>query len=104
LVRRGSGRRLGWEARRLRQAGTEVVLIQPTRRDLDVMGVNLMSSRRRKEVIATAIATVGEQLRAPAVRELLTGLPAGEPHKVARPAGDPSTWPQVLPVIQEGAA
>jgi NTE family protein len=104
LVRRGSGRRLGWEARRLRQAGTEVVLIQPTRRDLDVMGVNLMSSRRRQEVIATAIATVGEQLREPAVRELLTGLPAGEPHKVARPAGDPSTWPQVLPVIQEGAA
>jgi NTE family protein len=101
LVRRGSGRRLGWEARKLRQAGTEVVLIQPTRRDLDVMGVNLMSSTDRQPVIETAIATVGEQLRAPAVAELLRDLPQGEPHKVARPAGDPSTWPRVLPELDD---
>ncbi|MEA2481757.1 MAG: hypothetical protein QOJ07_3679 [Thermoleophilaceae bacterium] len=97
MVRRGAGRRLGWEARRLRSAGTEVVLIQPTREDLDVMGVNLMSSRRRHEVIETAIRTVGEQLRAPGIRELVHDLPAGEPHKIARPAGHPSTWPAVLP-------
>jgi hypothetical protein len=101
MARRGSGRRLGWEARRLRQAGTEVVLIQPTRRDLDVMGVNLMSSRRRQEVIATAIATVGEQLRTPGIADLLKDLPPGEPHKIARPAGDPSTWPQVLPYLRD---
>jgi NTE family protein len=96
-VRRGSGRRLGWEARRLRQAGTELVLVQPTREDLDAMGVNLMSTRRRHEVIETAIRTVTAQLRVPAVRELLRGLPPGEPHKIERPPGHPSTWPQVLP-------
>src|SRR5215218_3190313 len=101
-VRRGSGRRLCWEARKLRQAGTELVLVQPTREDLDVMGVNLMSTRRRHEVIETAIRTVTEQLRAPAVRELLSGLPEGAPHKIERPSGHPSTWPQVLP-HQRGA-
>src|SRR5918998_4092283 len=97
VFRRGSGRRLGWEARKLRQAGTELVLIQPTREDLDVMGVNLMSTRRRHEVIETAIRTVTEQLRVPAVRELLAALPKGEDYKIERPAGHPSTWPQVLP-------
>jgi NTE family protein len=103
LVRRDSGRRLGWEARKLRTAGTELVLIQPNREDLDVMGVNLMSTARRHEVIETAIRTVGDQLRAPGVRELLADLPPGEPHKVERPAGHPSTWPVVLP-SQRGAA
>ena len=106
VVRRGSGRRLGWEARKLRQAGTELVLVQPTREDLDVMGVNLMSTRRRHEVIETAIRTVTEQLRAPEVRDLLAGLPEGEPHKIERPPGHPSTWPQVLPHqrVEKGAA
>ena len=103
-VRRGSGRRLGWEARKLRQAGTELVLIQPTGEDLDVMGVNLMSTRRRHQVIETAIRTVGEQLRAPGVRELLADLPAGEPHKIERPDGHPSTWPIVLPNQRPPAA
>jgi NTE family protein len=108
LVRRGSGRRLGWEARKLRQAGTELVLIQPTREDLDIMGINLMSTRRRHEAIETAIRTVGKQLRTHGVRELLADLPAGEPHKIERPAGHPSTWPIVLPnqrpAAERGAA
>jgi NTE family protein len=104
VVRRGSGRRLGWEARKMRQAGTELVLIQPTREDLDVMGVNLMSTRRRHEVIETAMRTVGRQLREPGVRELLEGLPAGEPHKIERHEGHPSTWPVVLPHQERGAA
>jgi NTE family protein len=103
VFRRGSGRRLGWEARKLRQAGTELVLIQPTREDLDVMGVNLMSTRRRHEVIETAVRTVREQLRAPAVRALLDRLPQGEAHKIERPPGHPSTWPRVVPQ-QRGAA
>jgi NTE family protein len=101
--RRGSGRRLGWEARKLRQSGTQLVLVQPTREDLDVMGLNLMSTRRRHDAIETAIRTVRAQLRAPGVRELLAGLPAGEPHKIERPPGHPSTWPQVVPG-QRGAA
>jgi hypothetical protein len=70
------------------------------------MGVNLMSTRRRHEVIETAIRTVTEQLRAPGVRDLLRDLPPGEPHKIERPSGDPSTWPKVLPHqhVEEGAA
>jgi NTE family protein len=96
LVRNTAGRRLGVEARALRAAGTEVVLIQPTARDLAVMGANLMSRSRRHEAIETAIATVGEQLRRPEVAPKLAGLPAGEPHKLRRPAGPPSSWPPIL--------
>jgi NTE family protein len=91
-----SGRRLGSEAKKLRAAGTEVVLIQPTTEDHDAMGPNLMSTRNRNPVIQTAIRTVGEQLRAAGVAELLEGLPAGNPYRVRRPDGPPSTWPQDL--------
>jgi hypothetical protein len=59
-------------------------------------------------VIATAIRTVGEQLREPGNRELLGALPAGNPYRVRRPTGPPSTWPQdLLPgqrVATRGAA
>ena len=92
IARRDSGRRLGSEAKKLRAAGTRVVLIQPTGKDLEVMGSNLMSRRRRHEVITTAIETVGEQLREPATAEQLSGLPPGDPERVARPPGPPSTW------------
>jgi len=92
VARRDSGRRLGSEAKKLRAAGTRVVLIQPTGKDLEVMGPNLMSRRRRHEVVLTAIETVGEQLREPALAEHLSGLPKGDPERVARPPGPPSTW------------
>jgi NTE family protein len=93
--RRTSGRVLGSEAKLLRAAGAEVVLVQPTDEDHAAMGPNLMATRGRNRVIATAIETVGRQLREPGVRELLRELPAGEPHKVARPEGAPDTWPQI---------
>ena len=93
LVRRGSGRLLGSEARRLREQGTRVVLVQPTGDDLAVMGVNLMSSRRRHEVLETAIETVGAQVRSAIADGTLAGLPAGAPEKIARPPGPPSQWP-----------
>jgi NTE family protein len=96
--RRASGRRLGSEARKVRAGGTEVVLVQPTARDRAVMGPNLMSTRRRHEVIATAIETVGEQLRRAETQEALAGLPPGEPHRVARPDGPPSSWPALAAV------
>src|SRR5579864_1476961 len=54
-MRQAVGRRLGHEAKRLRAAGIEVILIQPTVLDLDIMGGNLMSSRRRHQVIETAV-------------------------------------------------
>jgi NTE family protein len=95
LFRRTSGRVLGSEAKRLRAAGADVVLVQPTDEDHRVMGANLMATRNRNQVIARAIETVGRQLREPAARELLAKLPAGEPHKVARPDGPPETWPRI---------
>ena len=95
VTHRGSGKRLGTEAKRLRAAGTEVVLVQPTGDDLAVMGTNLMSTKRRNEVIAVATRTVTEQLRAPEVRELLSGLPRGAPEKTHRPDERPSRWPKL---------
>jgi NTE family protein len=83
----------GAEAKRLRAAGIEVVLVQPTVHDLDVMGSNLMSSRRRHEVIETAVRTVTEHLRETPLGGRLAELPAGDPRLVRRPDGPPSTWP-----------
>jgi NTE family protein len=100
VARRASGRRLGSEAKKLRACGTEVVLIQPTGKDLEVMGPNLMSRSRRHVMIETAIETVSEQLEQPDVRELIRDLPrTTELERVRRPKGPPSSWPP-LPVMQ----
>ena len=90
-----TGRRLGREAQRLRDDGTEVALIQPTGRDLDAMGVNLMDGRNRNEVIEVARETVAEQLNEPAVRELLAGLPPGPTEVVRRPDLPVEQWPDL---------
>lgn len=90
-MRTASGRRLGSEAKKLRASGTQVALIQPVADDLAVMGRNLMATKRRHEVIETARRTVAEQIRALD----LPALPAGAPHKLARPDGPPSTWPDI---------
>jgi len=95
VFREGSGRRLGSEARKLRAAGTRVVLIQPLREDHEAMGPNLMSRRSVEPVIQTAIRTVSAQLRKPAIRSLLEGLPPGEPYLVRRPSTPPSQWPSI---------
>ena len=62
-MRSQSGRRLGREARKLRDEGTEVLLLQPTRRDLDAMGPNLMSRARRVDTAETALRTTAVELR-----------------------------------------
>ncbi len=103
VTRAASGRRLGHEARRLRQEGTDVILIQPVADDLAVMGRNLMSGRRRNEVIETAGRTVAEQLREQGLAERLDDLPGGEPHKLRRPEGPPSSWPELLPAVRRAA-
>jgi hypothetical protein len=95
LSRGANGRRLAHEARKVRRLGTEVLTIEPAPDDLRAMGRNLMSARRRQQVIETAERTVLEQLRRPGNRELLKDLPPGEPHRVRRPAGPPSTWPPI---------
>ncbi len=87
VLRQASGRRLGNEAKRVRDSGTEVLLIQPSIQDLDAMGTNLMSSKRRGEVIEVAAETVGRHLREPEVRARLRDLPEGEPMLVSRPPG-----------------
>ena len=99
-VRKGAGRRLGYEARKVRGKGAEVVLVQPLADDLVLMGRNLMRRKGRHDVIEMARKTVARQLREPAVAELLGALPRGEPHKVARPEGDPSTWPAIGPAAR----
>ena len=101
--RSASGRRLGHEAKRVREAGKDVVLIQPTADDLAVMGRNLMSGRRRNEVIETAFGTVSEQLELTENARLLGGLRKGEPHKIRRPDGPPSSWPEIVPPVQRAA-
>jgi NTE family protein len=93
LTRRASRGRLEREERKVRRYGSEVVVVEPTAEDHAAMGRNWMSAERRQLVIETAEETVARQLRSPAIRELLAGLPKGEPHKISRPSGHPSTWP-----------
>ena len=87
----GRPRAGGWAAKRrsCARAGTEVVLIQPTVQDLDVMGPNLMSSKRRRQVIAVAAQTVAAQVRRPELRARLRALPPGEELLVRRPSPAP---------------
>lgn len=91
--RGASGRRLGSEAKRLRARGAEVVLVQPTREDLDAMGPNLMSRAGRNRVIEVAKRTVREQLGEARNRELIAELDPGDPYLSEPPPGPPSDWP-----------
>ena len=104
-VRTGAGRRLGSEARKLRAAGTEVVLIQPTAEDLDSMGANLMSSRHRHATLERARETTRKQIARAEIAEALSGLPpAALEEKVRRPAGPPESWPaSALGELRPGA-
>jgi NTE family protein len=99
LSRQANGRRLAHEARKVRRFGTEVLLIEPTPADHAAMGHNLMSAARRQQVIETATDTVREQLQDLRARKLLSDLPPGEPHKVRRPPGPPSSWPPLRPAV-----
>jgi NTE family protein len=62
LMRAAAGRRLGHEARKLRADGTDVLILQPSRDDCTLMGLNLMSSARRVEVMETARKSVAREL------------------------------------------
>jgi NTE family protein len=104
VFQRASGRRLGHEAKKLRAAGTDVVLIQPLREDLEAMGPNLMRSGNRNKVIEVARRTVARQLAEPHNRELLAALPPGPPEKVRRPTGPPSEWPRLAELQRRRAA
>ncbi|HLM09570.1 MAG TPA: patatin-like phospholipase family protein [Thermoleophilaceae bacterium] len=103
ITRRAARGRLEREGRKVRRFGTEVVIIEPTAEDHAVMGRNWMSAERRQEVIDTAEETVARQLGSPAMRRLLKGLPAGEPHKISRPSGPPSSWPELRTAARRAA-
>ncbi|HEX2084453.1 MAG TPA: patatin-like phospholipase family protein [Solirubrobacteraceae bacterium] len=62
-VRAQSGRRLGREAKKLRERGTDVLILQPTAEDLAVMGTNFMARDRRELVIERAMRSTARQLR-----------------------------------------
>ncbi|MDX6583170.1 MAG: hypothetical protein QOI10_2354 [Solirubrobacterales bacterium] len=96
--RRASGRRLGSEAKKLRAAGTKVILVQPTGEDLKVISRNLMSTRNRNGVIATARRTVAAQLAASEHADLLAELPRGDERRIRRPPGDPAGWPDLAEI------
>ena len=76
-VRSASGRRLGREARRLRDRGVRLLLIQPEAEDLDAMGINLMDPTRRAHVLETALRTVGARLRDPDASDVLADITRG---------------------------
>ncbi len=62
-MRRTAGRRLGNEARTLRERGTKVLLVQPVAEDLAAMGTNFMARDRRELVTERAVRTTARQLR-----------------------------------------
>lgn len=101
VLRQRSGRMLQTEAKRLRASGTEVVLIQPTIRDLDAIGTNLMSSNRRHHVIEVAAETVGGHLRMSDVRARLRDLPPGQPLLIRRPDQAPDGKPDFLALARQ---
>ena len=79
-MRGTAGKQLGVESRRLRASGTDVVIIQPTVHDLDIMGTNLMSSARRHDVIERGAQSVTDHLRESGIGERLADdAPAGRP-------------------------
>jgi NTE family protein len=81
-ARRRIGRVLGSEARKLRERGTDVLLIQPSAADLAVMGANLMARDRRSLVLETAYASTVRALRR-------LGADQALPEPAARPLGSP---------------
>ena len=81
LMRKQAGKRLGAEAKKLREAGTDVLIIQPTADDLAIMGPNLMARDRREQVIERAVRTTARQLRRRRGRE---GVVFPQPARAAR--------------------
>jgi NTE family protein len=62
LMRGAASRRLGHEARKLREDGAEVLILQPGRNDCALMGVNLMSGARRVQVMEQARTSTAREL------------------------------------------
>jgi NTE family protein len=78
LMRAAAGRRLGHEARKLRDDGAEMLILQPGREDCALMGVNLMSGARRVQVMEQARKSVARELRRLRGMQLLPSRGAAE--------------------------
>ncbi len=76
-MRVASGRRLAGEVRKLEAAGIETLVVEPGAADLEVMGHNLMSRRRRVEVTEQACRSVSRALRGGRALAGLLGPRAG---------------------------
>src|SRR3712207_8259684 len=63
VMRGQAGRRLGSEAKKLRERSTDALILQPTADDLPLMGTNLMAKGKRQEIIERAVRTTSRQLR-----------------------------------------
>lgn len=74
--RRTVARRLMREAEKVREAGTDVIMLGPGPEDLAAIGPNLMDPRRRREVLETSLRTSVESLRGLAASEDLDVLPS----------------------------
>lgn len=92
-LRRSAGKRLGWEARRLRERGVEVVLLQALAEDLEHMRGNVMSVARRHAVLEQARVSMRRQLADSPLADLLRDLPPAPAHRLRRPDGPPQEWP-----------
>ena len=64
LMRALTRKRLDHELAKVAAGGTEVLCLEPTRADVRVMGLNMMSSARRFEVADVARRTTAQSLRA----------------------------------------
>jgi NTE family protein len=84
IMRAAAGRRLGHEARKLRAAGTRVLILQPTEQDVSLMGFNLMSGARRLEVMEQARRSMANELRR--IRARRAPLPGRSPQGGRRAA------------------
>jgi NTE family protein len=84
LMRAAAGRRLGREARKLRDSGTKVLMLQPGPDDVKVMGFNMMSGKRRVQVAQTAVKST-----ALALRRLRISDPSVLPKRTQRVAAAP---------------
>lgn len=92
-IRRTTGRRLGLEAKRLEERGTQVV-VQPVAEDLGVMGGNLMSTALAASWLKTAQRTMAEQLRRSDLTRLLAQQPRIATHRAQPAPGPVEQWPQ----------
>lgn len=74
-VRRLAAWQIDNEVAQLLDAGTHVVVLEPTATDLAAIGYNVMDARRSIQVAETALETVEEQLAREDVAELMALLP-----------------------------